>query len=247
MNTKIALFMLCVFLGSAHASELVKNAGNEVYEVDKKNTQDLKVSWSGGSTIAKGVIGEKGEITRDLVSFNGKKALHYENLASRTQFEAYVTLKINNNELLVDCVYGNIRSEQNGTLINKAVCGLNEKLIADYEQFIYEYSEVWKGEVALAATKSLMQDPSTPASVEDAVIKDIKISRIYASRDDLIFNLPSTIISQNERTHSFGPKMIFTVFNKSNLKMPDHIEVASERLEAPFEKMGYERLSNFLK
>lgn len=247
MKNKLIVFMICIFFGNVNADVLKKSPDDELYVVDKKNSQDLRVSWPGGSTVAKGVLGEKGEITRDLVNFNGRKALHYENLASRTQFEAFVTLKRRDNELLVDCVYGNIRSEQNGALINKAVCGLDKKLLADYEQVIYKYSEIWKNEIAPTAMTSLIQTPSTSASIEEASIEDIKILRTYRTREDLQFNVPATMVVRNERSNSFESNVVFTVYQKSNLKKPSHLEVATENLESPFEKVDYKKLNEILK
>lgn len=228
MKNKLIALMLCIFFGNVHADVLEKNSSDELYVVDKKNNQDLRLSWPGGSAVAKGVLGEKGEITRGLVNFNGRKALHYENLASRTQFEAFVTLKRGNNELLIDCVYANIRSEQNGALINKAVCGLDKKLLADYEQTIYQYSEIWKNEIAPSAMVSLIQTPSTPVSIEEASIEDIKILRTYKSREDLKFNVPATMVVRNERSHSFESNVVLTVFQKSSFEKPSYLEVVTE-------------------
>lgn len=46
----------------------------------------LSVTWAGGAVTLKDIIGSEGETTRELVSFNGSHAIHYENLASRSTF-----------------------------------------------------------------------------------------------------------------------------------------------------------------
>ncbi|MBX8548023.1 hypothetical protein K5D68_00200 [Pseudomonas cichorii] len=243
--TLLSLSIFGVFCKNANSEESMGESGDK-YTVDQRSPQDLKVSWLNGRVVAKGVLGEKGEITRGLVNFDGRKALHYENLASRTQFEAFVTLKRVNDELFIDCIYGNIRSDQNGVIINKAVCGLERKLLADYEQIIYDYSGIWKSKITPTAMRTLIQTPSTPATIEEASIENIKIVRIYKSKEDLQFNVPTTKIIRGERSHGFDAHMVFTVYQKSNLEKPTHLEVVTENLEAPFEKMDHKRLFEFL-
>ncbi|QVW23242.1 hypothetical protein KJF94_25900 [Pseudomonas hormoni] len=244
MSALIFILTLCGAVNT-YAAELDKSFSDDLYEVDKR-TQGLKVSWSGGSFLARGVIGNKGEITRDLVDFDGRKVLHYENLATSTPFEAYVTVKRGGEGLVVDCIYANIRSNQNGLLINKAVCGLDKKLVANYEQLIYDFSSVWKDSARLVKTSSLMEDPITPATVEEANIKDIKILRIYKTPDDLVSTLPTTIVRRDMNEHSFGANMVFTVFNAADLIVPVYVEVASKNLEARFERLDYKKLNALL-
>ncbi|MGE8179172.1 hypothetical protein [Pseudomonas fluorescens] len=240
INTLVILAALfCA--ATTNAAEIGNDSSGDRYEVDGK-TKGLKVSWQGGSLLVKGVVGDKGEVTRDLVGFNGKKALHYENLATATPFEAYLTVKRSDAGLVVDCIYGNIRNNQNGVLINKAVCGLNKKLVANYEDLIYEYSDAWKSSANFAALAPLMEDPATPVRVEEAKIRDLTIVRIYKSQDDLVSTLPTTIVERNSHEHSFGSSTVFTVFDASDLTVPVHIDIASKNLEESFERLDYERL-----
>ncbi len=245
MNILNVFLILCMF-GSAAATASDIGIGNEVYEVDSTN-KNLKISWPGNSALIKGVVGDTGEITRGIAKFDGKKALHYENLASRSQFEAYVTLKRVGDIFLVDCIYGNIRSEQNGALINKAVCDINEKVLADYEKLIYKYSEIWKKNIESVDTSPLMQDPPVVISIEDGFLNGLKILRIYESQDDFDVSSPRTVVQENKLTHDYGRSKVFTVYKKDKLDTPDHIEVVSKDLSEKFESFNYKDLKNLMR
>ncbi|WP_116866624.1 hypothetical protein [Pseudomonas syringae] len=245
MNVLNAFLILCVFSSmSVTAAEI--GANDELYEVDS-TTKNLKISWPGSSVLIKGVVGDKGEVTRGIAGFDGKKALHYENLASRSQFEAYVTLKRVGDIFLVDCIYGNIRSEQNGALINKAVCGINEKVLADYEKLIYKYSEIWKKNIESVDTSPLMQDPPVVISIEDGFLNGLKILRVYESQDDFDVSSPRTVVQENKLTHDYGRSKVFTVYTKDKLDTPDHIEVVSKDLSEKFESFNYKDLKNLMR
>ncbi|BBN65818.1 hypothetical protein BKM30_09280 [Pseudomonas syringae pv. syringae] len=246
MNMKIVIALLSIFFGDAYAAGSVNSSLVESYEVDNK-TQGLKVFWPGGSALIKGVVGDKGEITRNLTDFGGKKALHYENLASRSQFEAYLTVKRVGSDVLVDCVYGNIRSEQNGLLINKAVCGLDSKLTADYDQLIYKYSDLWKGEVDSVDISPLLQDPPRDVSIEEARIKGIGLVRVYKVQEELSDSSPTTIVKSGGHSHSFGNSTVFTVFNYPNITTPVYVEVVAKSLESAFDRLDYDKLNNIAK
>ncbi|MBI6682078.1 hypothetical protein [Pseudomonas viridiflava] len=244
---KFIRFVVVVFLlGSPLVKAVEKQTSDaDIYVIDKKS-QSLRISWPAGKLSLKGVVGEKGEITRDLVDFDGKKALHYENLGVRSQFEAYVTLKRIGHDVYVDCIYGNIRSEQNGALINKAVCDINEKLIPDYENLIYRYSDAWKESVSALDISSLIQEPSNAASIKDGVFNDITVLRVYKSRDSLIDKLPVTVLQKDSLKHELGGDMVFTVYGKSDLNKVTRIEVPPKNLEGVFKRLDYESVNSLL-
>ncbi|KQV23201.1 hypothetical protein ASC74_01205 [Pseudomonas sp. Root329] len=242
------LFVL-LFIGlsfTVSAAEKATVSTGDVYEVDEA-TQSLKVSWSGGSKIVEGVIGDKGEVTRDFVDFNGTKALHYENLASSTPFEAYFTLSRQGDNVVVDCIYANIRNDRNGILINKAVCDLNRQLVEDYEESIYEFSDEWKNIAGRISIESLNRTPSVALNVDEAQYKDIHLVRTYKSQDDLVSKSPSGAVKQGSTQHQFNSDAIFSVYKASDLKSPQYLEVAEKGIEKTFTRYDYEGLKALLK
>ncbi|QAY83490.1 hypothetical protein [Pseudomonas arsenicoxydans] len=242
------LFAL-LFIGlsfTVSAAEKATVSAGDVYEVDEA-TQSLKVSWSGGSKIVDGVIGDKGEVTRDFVDFNGTKALHYENLASSTPFEAYFTLSRQGDNVVVDCIYANIRNDRNGILINKAVCDLNRPLAEDYEESIYEFSDEWKNASGKVSIESLGKTPAVALNVDEAQYKDIHLVRTYKSKDDLVSKSPSVAVTQGSIRHQFSSGTIFSVYKVSDLKSPRYLEVAAKGIEESFTRYDYEALKALLK
>ena len=234
------LFVLFVLLSAS-----VTVASEDLYEVNGQN-QGFKVSWSGGSLVIDDVLGDKGQITRDLIDFNGGKALHYENPTTKSHFEAYLTISRVDAGVVIDCIYGDMRNNMNGLLINKAVCGLNKKLEPGYEDLIYKYSNTWKGTADLTVLTRWIEAPTSPIKIEEASFKDLTIARIYTTLDDLIWSLPTTVVEGGGHEYSFGGDIVFTVFNARDLKFPGYIEVVNGSLAAPFGRLAYEGLKAFI-
>lgn len=206
---------------------------HDVYLADV-DAQSLTVTWSGGSKTIKDVVGSQGETTRELVEFNGGKALHYENLASRAPLEAYFTLTRNGAEVLIDCVYTNIRNEQNGVLINKAVCGLERPLAEEYEDLVYEFSDQWKNLTNKVAIAPLLATPPVLLEVEDSTLGGVKLSRTYHSPSDLKFSRPESVVKKDKVSHSFGNSYVFSVYGPRDLISPLYFDVSPGKLDSAF-------------
>ncbi|MGY2291432.1 hypothetical protein ACW9H6_11855 [Pseudomonas sp. SDO528_S397] len=239
---KLFLFILMVNISS---SVIAGNATSDTYEVDSE-TQGLRASWPGGSLLVKGVVGNQGQNTRTLMSFNGKRVLHYENLASRIPFEAYFTVERHSSKLVVDCIYVDTRSEQNGVLVNKAVCGLNKALVKNYAEMVYEFSDIWKDDAAVVDIGPVLEVPSATLQVVESSFNDIKVVRIYNSKACLAYHSPETLVKDESSVRPFGLNKVFTVFDVADLSTPIRIEVASEDMSKPFHKFGYKALSELL-
>jgi hypothetical protein len=206
---------------------------HDVYSANV-DAQSLTVTWSGGSKTIEGVVGSRGESTRELVEFNGGKALHYENLASRAPFEAYFTLNRQGAKVLIDCVYTNIRNEQNGVLINKAVCGLNRPLAEEYEETVSEFSDQWKNLTNKVAIAPLLATPPVLVEVEDSTLGGVKLSRTYHSPNDLRFSRPESVVKKDKVSHSFGDSYVFSVYAPGDLISPLYLDVSSGKLDSNF-------------
>ena len=206
---------------------------HDVYSADV-DAQSLTVTWSGGSKTIEGVVGSQGETTRELVEFNGGKALHYENLASRAPFEAYFTLTRHGADVLIDCVYTNIRNEQNGVLINKAVCGLDRPLAEEYEEAVSEFSDQWKNLTSKVVIAPLLATPPVLIEVEDSAFGGVKLSRTYHSPNDLKFLRPESVVKKDKVSHSFGNGYVFSVYAPGDLTSPLYLDVSSGKLDSAF-------------
>ncbi|RIJ12341.1 hypothetical protein DXT77_04925 [Pseudomonas sp. 91RF] len=206
---------------------------HDVYSADV-DARSLIVTWSGGSKTIKDVIGSQGETTRELVDFNGGKALHYENLASRAPFEAYFTLTRHGAEVFIDCVYTNVRNEQNGILINKAVCGLERPLAEEYEEVASEFSDQWKNLTNKVAITPLLATPPVSVEVEESVLDGVKLSRTYHSPNDLKFSRPESVVKKDKFSHSFGDSYVFSVYTPGDLINPLYLDVSSGKLDSVF-------------
>lgn len=211
----------------------ISMAKSDVYLASAK-TKSLSVTWAGGSKTIENVVGSEGETTRELVDFNGGKALHYENLASRSTFEAYFTLRRNAKDVFIDCIYTNVRNEQNGILINKAVCGLNRPLAEEYEEVIYAFSDEWKKSTDNITIEPLLKVPPLPLEVNDSMLGDAKLSRIYNSKDNLSITAPEAVIEKGARKHLFGSSQVFSVYKVGDLACPVYLDVSSGALGGVF-------------
>ena len=245
---RVNLFSL-LFIGlsaTVSATEKVPSSSGDVYEVSAEN-QSLKIIWAGGSQTVDGVIGDKGEVTRDLVDFNGARALHYENLASATPFEAYFTLSRQKDRAAIDCIYTNIRNDRNGILISKAVCGLEKPLTEGYEDSIYAFSDAWKNATGTISITSLSKTPAIPLNVDEAQYKDIHLVRTYKAQSNLLSEAPSVAIKKGSTQHQFVVNTIFSVYDVNDLKSPKYLDVATKGIENSFTRYDYAGLKALLK
>ncbi|VVN22288.1 MULTISPECIES: hypothetical protein [Pseudomonas] len=224
-----AVLMFSVFMVSG-----ISVAGQDDVYLANAKTKSLNVTWAGGSRTIENVVGSEGETTRELVDFNGGKALHYENLASRSTFEAYFTLMRNAKDVFIDCIYANVRNEQNGILINKAVCGLNRPLAEEYDEAIYEFSDEWKSSTDNIAIEPLLRVPPLPLEVSESTLGEAKLSRIYNSKDNLSVSAPEAVIEKGTGKHSFGSSQVFSVYKVGDLARPIYFDVSSGALGGVF-------------
>jgi hypothetical protein len=221
------------------------NTQEDIY-TENQNNKSLTVKWTGGSKKVEGVVGTQGETIRALVTFNGVQALRFENLASRSAYEAYFTLIRQGDNIVVDCIYANVRNENNGLLINKAVCGLDKPLTKDYEDLVYEFTDEWKSDIFKVAVDSVLKVPPVPVIVEEADFDGVKLSRIYKAPNDLSFTVPETSISREANTYSFGVRPTFSVYRAGNLHVPAYLDVSSGDYRASFVRLNAESLSVLL-
>ncbi len=225
---------MLVFLSNAViANEVVEQ--EDIYSANPEG-KSLTVTWSGGSKTIAGVVGGLGETTKALVEFDGGKALRYENVASRSLFETYFTLFRRGDDILIDCIYANVRNEQNGILINKAVCGLDLLLAEGYEDAAYEFIDKWKGSTAGISIKSLSKQPPHPLEVYESQLAGVDLVRVYETQDSFSYLLPRALLRKEGVDRSFGTDVVFSVYQVGNFDSPSYWAVSLKDLKNKFSR-----------
>lgn len=221
-----------VFLSNlVMANALVEQ--EDIYSANAEGTS-LTVTWSGGSKTIEGVVGSVGETTRALVEFDGGKALRYENLASRSLFETYFTLIRRGDEIFIDCIYANVRNEQNGILINKAVCGLDLLLAEGYEDAAYEFTDKWKASTAGISIESLSKQPPQSLEVNESQVAEVNLVRVYETQDSLSYLMPRALLRKEGVDRSLGTDLVFSVYQIGNLDSPSYWAVSLKDIKNKF-------------
>ena len=226
--------LVFVFLSNAvMANESVEQ--KDIYSANPEGTS-LTVTWSGGSKTIEGVVGSVGETTKALVGFDGGKALRYENLASRSMFETYFTLIRSGGEVFIDCIYASVRNEQNGILINKAVCGLDLLLAEGYEDAAYEFTDRWKDSTAGISIESLSKQPPHPLEVYESKIAGVDLVRFYETQDSLSYLMPRALLRKEGVDRPFESDFVFSVYQIGNLDAPSYWAVSVKDIKSKFSR-----------
>lgn len=233
-----------VLAGYTFANDL-SSTKEDIYTANQ-DTKVLSVTWSGGSKTIAGVVGGQGQTVRALIDFNGRKAIRYENLASSSAFEAYFTLKRHDNNIFIDCIYTNVRNEQNGILINKAVCGLDKPLVEDYEDLVSDYTDAWKDATAKVDIRSLLKSPPVAVDVVEADFNGVELLRNYKVSDNLSSSLPETLIRKGSKKYSFGVGLFFSVYRADSLTTAAYLDVSTGDHSGPFDRYDASSLGKLL-
>ncbi|MGE1155489.1 MULTISPECIES: hypothetical protein [Pseudomonas] len=245
-KVRIAITVLTFSFAGHSLAEKSAITQKDIYSVDDK-TNSLNITWPGGSKSVAHIVGTEGENTRALIDFNGGKALFYENLASRSAFRTYFTLVRQGREILIDCIYSDVRNDQNGVLINKAVCGLKKPLVEDYEDLAYTFTDEWKKTADAVVIDPLLSNPVSILNVDEADFGATKLRRVYDSLEDLSSSVPETLIDQKTKKHLFGLNPVFSVYQANALNDAVYLDVSSDNIANKFSRYDKASLSDLLR
>lgn len=245
-KVRIAITVLTFPFAGHSLAEKSAVTENDIYSVDEE-TNSLNVTWPSGSKSFAHIVGAEGENTRALIDFNGGKALFYESLASRSAFRTYFTLVRQDREILIDCIYADVRNDQNGVLINKAACGLKKPLVEDYEDLAYKFTDEWKKTADVVVIDPLLSNPVSILNVDEADFGATKLRRVYGSQDDLSSSVPETLIYQKTKKHSFGLNPVFSVYRANALNDAVYLDVPSDAMAGKFIRYDKASLSDLLR
>ena len=244
MGPKLLYCILLVALPFNTMAAVVKGDGGNYIASSQGPNLQFK---SGNETIlVPNVIGNEGENSKVLVAFDGGAALYYDNVAGRSLYEVYFTLRHSGKKIKIDCIYLNARNGMNGMLISKAVCGLNKDLDENYTELMSRYSDAWMSAVGKVDIQGLIGSPSVPVSLTDAVWSDIAIVRTYNDVSSLSDTLPDTTVKSESKFHSFGKVPAYIVYQLPDEITPAFIAISDDRGEAPFKIYDYAGLKSLL-
>jgi len=161
MRKYISVFVSLFLLSPNLSSSEIKQAGN---------SEGIILSWIGGHTLYRNVLGQWEGFYRDLVKINGEIGL-----AVLGRGEYYYVLKVDFDKLLVDCVYITDRIAQSGAGISAGVCGLNTELEEGYADLSQKYLEIFQASVYSFSTELLVQENKS----QDFLLGDIGEVKVY--------------------------------------------------------------------
>ena len=160
-----------------------------------------------------------------LRRFNDFPAVYYNPVTSRMRSELYYTLKQNNNQTVIDCIYAHFQVEDDGRMTDKAVCGLNANLTSEFNNAFQQYDELWSYRHRLPYDES-----RKTITVEEGNIRGINITRKYVmDTEGMYYDNPETIISANGKKFSFGGDSVFIVYDSVDLQKPILLQVSKKK------------------
>ncbi len=204
---------------TAQANTYTVSVNNdEISEVYTANmtTGTLTIKRGSETMVINEIVGNAGQAARNLISFNGRPALTYENSGSNTHFEVFYTLTYGESGPVIDCIYGNIRNGQNGASIRKAVCNLQKILTNNYQDLVFSYSNAWIETSNKASLQSVMAEPAEAAVAPLGQLGSVFVGLRYDSADDLMSGTPKTIATVGEKTHEVTSGNAYLVYDDNS-------------------------------
>jgi hypothetical protein len=243
MKAKLfCLILLVVGLSNIASAETPVSVGK--YAVH--SGRDLQYISANKTITVKNVVGDEGENSKILVKFNGGAALFYANMATAAQYDVYFTLKVEDDIIRIDCVYFNARSDMNGALVSKAVCGLNKKLDRDYVGTVSQFSDKWFSAVSKVNTRTILNRESSYVDISDAEWSGVDILRRYKSESDLTGNSPELLIKSTSGFYSFGAVSAYTIYQSPDLSAPAGLAIVPEINGAEFHVYTHDNIQQLL-
>jgi hypothetical protein len=175
---------------------------------DKKNYSDL--------------VGSKDGIYRSLTNINNRPGLF-----SSSDEDIFYTLEATNGNVFIDCFYTTFRSKHSGVRVNKAVCGLGEKLTPEYTEIPYQYLNKWK-ESANRINIEPLRESNTPLKIETLIENGLKEINLYKSMSDLENSSPTVFIESPDGCYLESNNHIFLVYDSKKTDHPIKMQIVED-------------------
>lgn len=236
IKSRMLLFFLFV-IGYAISEEIIlKNGdGTPKYTFNmSKSESTLTIGFNGKTYQYKDVIGIEGQVYKNFVIFNNQPALWYSSITSKNNYDIYYTLILKNNGVFIDCAYANISFSDYNMVINRAVCGLNTELNADYSDLIYSFANKWEDDIS-SQIRSLKV--SSGDSLLLGKIDDISILINYNINKELDSDIADITFSLKHKKYKPLHKKIYLVsFTNAPDKLVELDEVIDKEEKKSFIK-----------
>lgn len=141
----------------------------------------------------------------------------------------YYTLKAHAGEgAYIDCAYAEARNSTNGAGVLAGMCGLNGKIVEDFQETAQHYSNEWQGSVYGFDTWPMISNKTSGDFLLGKIGK-IEVYDRYASMDALSDAKPEKYIKASSGCYYFKQKLAFLVFNKAQPDKPVYLDVIRSR------------------
>lgn len=127
-----------------------KVAAGEI--VSGKTPGSIMLRDNGREVVYENITGVKEGFDRRLMDINGSPALQ---VIARYNF--YYTLVIEEDGLLIDCAYFDVRNTYNGARASAGMCGLNMQLSEVYDEIAQDYSNKWRAAIFSFDTRPVFE------------------------------------------------------------------------------------------
>jgi hypothetical protein len=164
------------------------------------------------------ITGEKNGVYRSLTTINQSPALF-----SGSSDQTYHTLLVKDSEIFVDCIYSRLRSNITGLRITKGVCGLNERLSANYAEEAYKYENFWLNESSKIKISSLIENRG-PLILREKIKHNIDLYEIYKDFASLESAKPTSLIKSGDVCYELSDATPYLVYDKHNLNQAVEVQ-----------------------
>ncbi|MBD8708841.1 hypothetical protein IFT47_19620 [Pseudomonas sp. CFBP 13711] len=136
----------------------------------------------------------------------------------------YYTLKTHAGGVHIDCAYADARNSTNGARVLAGMCGLDERIIEDFQVIAQNYSNDWQDSVYGFDTWPMISN-KTSGDFLLGKIGEVEVYDRYASIDDLLNAKPEKYVKTSSGCYYFKQKLAFLVFNKPRPDKPVFLDV----------------------
>ena len=179
---------------------------------------EIILNDSGKIKTYEDVTGEKNGIYRSLTTVNKSPALF-----SGSSDQTYHTLLVKDSEIFVDCIYSRLRSNITGLRIAKGVCGLNERLSANYAEEAYKYENFCLNESSKINISSLIEKKE-PLILHENIKHTIDLYEIYKDSASLESANPTSLIKSGDVCYELNDATPYLIYDKHNLNQAVEVQ-----------------------
>lgn len=140
----------------------------------------------------------------------------------------YYTLKTHAGGVHIDCAYADARNSTNGARVLAGMCGLDERIIEDFQVIAQNYSNDWQDSVYAFDTWPMISNKTSGDFLLGKIGK-VEVYDRYASMDDLSNAKPEKYVKTSSGCYYFKKKQAFLVFNKAQPDKPVYLDVIRSR------------------